>query len=42
MGKPPERSGLHNELVPQQEVEETAPETEKIDVQAELDKLAGK
>lgn len=36
------QSGLHNELVPQQEVEETAPETEKIDVQAELDKLAGK
>ena len=34
------QSGLRNELVPQ--VEETAPETEKVDVAAELDKMGGK
>ena len=33
------QSGLRNELVPQVEVEEPAPETEKIDVAAELDKM---
>lgn len=36
------QSGLHNELIPEQKIEETMPETEKIDVAAELDKMAGK
>ena len=38
-----QQSTLHNELAPQQVVEEEQPQpTEKVDVAAELDKMAGK